>query len=276
MLRFLSSFLRQTFQKRSITLENASSAWKELPEEIATIRQRAANGHALDQVLWGKALLNSIWLERDPDKAREWFMIAAKGKSGAAYNMLGRCAQFGWGTPPDLPQAVKFYQKAADLGDLWGVYNLGICTLRGIGCTSDRQRAFTLFREAALKGHAKSMNLLARFMEEGWETPRNPSAALDWYRRSAEGGDYRGQHNYATALLALGRPKEALSWWRKAVEDATPDILQAMQRMLSRSNAPRDKGLQRRLNKRLAPFRSALSAQHLSAESEQKDITGTP
>ncbi|WP_282802913.1 tetratricopeptide repeat protein [Bombella apis] len=223
----------------------------DLPDNLAEIYRQAQNGHVLEQVLWGKALLDSEYVPRDVDKAREWFTIAASASYGPAHNMLGRCSQFGWGCPLDLTEAVRHYSRAAQLDDLWGIYNLGICHMRGLGVQADRRTAFLLFRRAALRGHAKSMNLLARFIEEGWETPANPLAALEWYQRSADGGDYRGQHNYATALMGMGQPEDALRYWRMAVKDATPDILQAMQRELERPGAPQDPDLMETLRQRL-------------------------
>lgn len=236
-----------------------------LPDSILDIYQKAANGHVLEQVLWGKTLLNSQYLTPDPKQAHEWFTIAARAHYGPAHNMLGRCSQFGWGCPLDLTEAVQHYRNSATLGDLWGTYNLAICTMRGLGTPQNMKEAFALFKDAAEKGHAKSMNLLARFIEEGWETPRDPHAALDWYRRSAEGGDYRGQHNYATILLARNQPQEALTLWQQAIHDATPDILLAMERELSRPHAPHDSQLQELLHKKL----SAVRAQHAQERSTQ-------
>lgn len=221
------------------------------PQELAEIYRKACEGHVLEQVLLGKALLNSRYIARDEKRAHDWFVVAASANYGPAHNMLGRCAQFGWGCPLDLTEAVRHYERAAQTGDLWGIYNLGICHMRGLWVEADRKAAFIFFRRAALRGHAKSMNLLARFIEEGWETPPNPAAALDWYRLSAEGGDYRGQHNYATALLSMGQPEAALHYWRLAVKDATPDILQAMHRDLSEPDAPQDPELMATLQRRL-------------------------
>lgn len=223
-----------------------------LPPHIESIRLRALKGEPLAQVQWGQALVSSTFMQNDPVTALGWFRIAATNGFGPAHNMLGRCYHFGWGCDRDFGKAAEHYGKAAELGDEWGRYNLGILTLRGIGMPADRRRALALFTEAAHKGHAKSMNILARFLEEGWEIPQNRAAALDWYRRSAEGGDYRGQHNYATALADAGRLDEALGWWRRAVSDATNDILLAMDRSLTRLGAQGDTTLLTQVRARLA------------------------
>ncbi|AQS88616.1 hypothetical protein AA101099_0230 [Neoasaia chiangmaiensis NBRC 101099] len=222
-----------------------------LPEEIDTIRLRAEQGHVLAQVQWGDILLNSVYLPRDPVRARQWFLIAAKAGYAPAHNMIGRCHHFGWGCPVDLTQAARRYEIAGQLGDPWGHYNFGILLMRGLGVTTDLRRALSLFRVAADAGHAKSMNLVARFTEEGWETARDPIAARDWYRRSAEGGDYRGQHNYATALLEQGDKEAALRWWRRAADNATSDILQAMDRRLASLGPEGDPVLLAQVRRRL-------------------------
>ncbi|CAI9121392.1 tetratricopeptide repeat protein [Brytella acorum] len=222
-----------------------------LPQPIAEIRQRALEGHVLDQVKWGDILLDGSYISRDPHRARQWFEIAANAGYGPAYNMLGRCHQFGWGCTRELGEAIRYYEMAMALGDLWGTYNLGIMTMRGLGVAVDRPRALSLFRKAAEQGHAKSMNLVARFTEEGWHTRRDPMLARAWYRRSAEGGDYRGRHNYATLLLAENRREEALEWWRRAVGEATSDILLAMHRNLSELGTDGDAGLLAEVEKRL-------------------------
>lgn len=255
--------LKKLFSTRRRALQEVSP----LPNAIKEIYDKAANGHVLEQVLWGKTLLNSQYVPPDPQQAREWFSIAAQAHYGPAHNMLGRCAQFGWGGPLSLSAAVQYYHEAMRLDDLWGIYNLGICSMRGIGTPKNMKKAFQLFSYAATKGHAKSMNLLARFIEEGWQTPRDPHLAQKWYQRSAEGGDYRGQHNYATILLSLHRIDEAISFWQRAVHNATPDILLAMERELNRPNAPHAPSLREQLSQKLTFIR----AQHANASSPHKN-----
>ena len=237
---------RKVFSSRKMPAASSS-----LPANIEEIRQKALKGHHLEIVQWGQVLLDSIYVPKDPAGALEWFTIAATAGFGAGHNMRGRCFQFGWGCEKDLTEAARCYEEAAKAGDEWGRYNLGILTMRGIGQPQNLPKALDLFQTAAQNGHAKSMNLYARFLEEGWVVPQDRAAALDWYRKSAEGGDYRGQHNFATALADAGHVDEALDWWRKAVVDATSDILLAMNQKLALLGKNRDTALEDRVQLRL-------------------------
>jgi TPR repeat protein len=62
------------------------------------------------------------------------------------------------------------------------------------------------------------MNLLARCYEEGWGVARDPRQAAAWYRRSAEGGYFRGQFNFATLLAAAGAIEAAKAWFERALD----------------------------------------------------------
>lgn len=215
------------------------------------IRKRAWDGDVAAQVQWGDILMSKAYGPPDLARAKQWYDIAALRGYGPALNMVGRCFQFGWGCDKDLQEAARYYEAAGQAGDMWGVYNLGILTMRGIGMQADLKAALSLFRRAADNGHAKSMNLVGRFTEEGWHTQRNREMAIEWYRRSAEGGDYRGQHNYATVLLDQEKREDALRWWRKAVEEATSDILLAMRGHLLRLGEQGDAALLARTQERL-------------------------
>ncbi|MCQ8239907.1 tetratricopeptide repeat protein [Rhizosaccharibacter radicis] len=194
------------------------------------LRAAAVRGHVAAQLVYAQALLDGAG---DASLAVRWLRIAAEAGYPPAANLLGRCLEKGWGTPADHPGAACWYRIAASTGDDWGRYNLANMLLRGRGVPLDRAEAWTLFRTAAGNGHAKSMNLVARFLDEGWDRPRDPARAAWWYRRSAEAGDYRGCHNFAVLLAEAGRRPEALGWWHRAVPDATPDILDAMEAILA-------------------------------------------
>jgi TPR repeat protein len=62
------------------------------------------------------------------------------------------------------------------------------------------------------------MNLVGRCYEEGIGVAADVGAAHDWYRRSAEAGDFRGQRSLASVLLEAGFIDEAEHWLRRAAE----------------------------------------------------------
>src|SRR6185437_2894783 len=82
------------------------------------------------------------------------------------------------------------------------------------------------------KGHARAMNQAGRCHEEGSGTPRDLAAAADWYRKSAEGGYFRGQYNHAAMLAARVRVEEAAGWYGKAAEGGTLEIRRRIGREL--------------------------------------------
>jgi hypothetical protein len=111
--------------------------------------------------------------------------------------------------------------------------------LRGRGVGRDRVLALALYWKAADQGHAKSINMVGRFIEEGWEMSANPVAAIDWYRRAAEAGDFRAQYNLASVLALNGDIAEAEAWLRRAIEGATTEFLMLMAKRLASSGESR-------------------------------------
>ena len=54
------------------------------------------------------------------------------------------------------------YRKAADLGDALGMYNLGVCYYNGTGVTKDEAEAVKWWRKAADLGNAEAKEILAK------------------------------------------------------------------------------------------------------------------
>ncbi|HEV2650832.1 MAG TPA: hypothetical protein VGU69_06225, partial [Rhizomicrobium sp.] len=105
---------------------------------------------------------------------------------------------------------------------------------------------FDCYMRAAAQGHERAMNLVARCYEEGWGVDRDEQAARDWYRRSAEGGYFRGAYNYATLLAADGDVSDAVSWFCCALGTAPAATRENIVTALTRH--------------RLAPVRALIAA----------------
>jgi TPR repeat protein len=162
--------------------------------------------------------------------------------------MMARCLDEGWGIAADPRAAAGHYQRAADAGHAWAQYNLAHLYLDGRGVARDFRRAFAYYLQAARQNHERAMNLAGRCCEQGWGTPPDLGAAADWYRRSALGGYFRGQFNWASMLLSSGRIEEAAAWFERAASAGSAAVRAAVVQIGARSDAP---GALRRLAERL-------------------------
>jgi uncharacterized protein len=127
---------------------------------------------------------------------------------------------------------------AAEAGLDWAQYNYANLLATGRGVAEDQGQALAFYRQAAEQGHAKSMNLLGRYLEDGRFCPRDLDAAVDWYRRSAEGGDFRGQFSYAAVLADRGQVDIALEWLNKALAGGNLKFLRTAHKALAAADDP--------------------------------------
>ncbi len=132
------------------------------------------------------------------------------------------------------------------------MYNLANLLATGRGVAADHGVALACYRRAADMGHAKSMNLLGRYLEEGRHCPQDLPAACDWYRRSAEGGDFRGQFSHAATLAGQGLLDQALVWLQRALEGGNANFLRVAGPALEQAAQPEVRALAGAYRARLA------------------------
>jgi TPR repeat protein len=207
------------------------------PEAAACWLQLGAErGVPEAQTRYGQVLLEGRGVPRDEKQAVYWFRQAARTDHPMAMNMLGRCYEHGWGVSASELMAVYWYRLAAVAGLDWGMYNYATMLMLGAGFAHGRKEALGWYLKAADSGHAKSINIVGGFYEDGWEVEADLGIACDCYRRAAEGGDFRGQFNYARMLADRGRSEEALCWLRRCVTTATPAFIERLADHLQRSS----------------------------------------
>jgi uncharacterized protein len=205
-----------------------------------TVLRAAAQGGAVEaQLLLGQLLLDRGQDGAAAEEAVRCFSSAATAGHAMGMNMLGRCLEHGWGVPADKAKAVTWYEAAAGRRLDWGMYNLATLLALGEGVPRDLGRALDLFRRAAALGHAKSMNMIGSFHEDGWVVEADDREAAAWYKRAAEGGDFRGQFNHARMLVDAGRIDAAIGWLRRIPRTATPRFLAQVRSWLDGRDEPR-------------------------------------
>lgn len=203
----------------------------------------AGQGVVDAQALLGQILLDGRGIERDAALALKWFAIAASRGHAMAHNMLGRCYEHGWGCEASAERAAGHYLHAARAGLDWGLYNLANLWGTGRGLALDHARAFACYLQAATMGHAKSMNLVGRYLEQGLVMAADLPAPKVWYKRSAQAGDFRGQFSHAAMLAEEGDIDTAVMWLQRALEGGNTNFLRSSVAVLEQARQPAIKAM---------------------------------
>ena len=93
-----------------------------------------------------------------------YYRAAEQGDVDAQYN-LAVCYENGTGVERDEQKAVEWYKKAAEQGDARAQFNLALCYKNGIGVEKDEQKAVEWYKEAAEQGDAIAQFNLAMLIE---------------------------------------------------------------------------------------------------------------
>lgn len=105
----------------------------------------------------------------------------------------------------DAENAMKigydYFSRAAAQNDANGLYNLGMCYMRGYAVEPDPEKARECFLAAARQDHPEAINNIGGFYRDGITLERDPVKAARWFAKSADLGNSYGELNYALALL---------------------------------------------------------------------------
>ena len=90
---------------------------------------------------------------KDYSQALYWYHKAAEAGNMYSPNSIGLCYQNGYGVPQSDEQAALWFEKAYNAGNPQGAYNLAECYFTGTGVIKDMDKALKYWAEAAKLGH---------------------------------------------------------------------------------------------------------------------------
>ncbi|KAL3649790.1 hypothetical protein CASFOL_006193 [Castilleja foliolosa] len=102
----------------------------------------------------------------------------------------------------DKDEAVVWYNKAAEFGDVAGQCNLAIAILQAV--RPNYKEAIELLYKASVAGHARAQYQLALCLHQGRGVEKNLQQAARWYQRAAVGGYARAMYN-TSLCYTLGK-----------------------------------------------------------------------
>lgn len=148
--------------------------------------------------------------------------VIAKAEAGSSQHQaqLGQAYFMGIGISKDYGEAYKWYQKAADQGNIKGLKGAGRCLFEGLGCEQDIPKAQEYFRIAINAGQTEVLLALGNYYWEGKFVAKDDKKAFGYYKRGAEKGEEECQYMLARMfLLGEGTDEnlgQAIIWYEKA------------------------------------------------------------
>ena len=118
----------------------------------------------------------------------------------------------------DSAEAAGWYRRAADAGNVRGLFRMGIAHLEGRGLPRSGPRAEQYLKQAADKGFVPAQTALADLYMDPSLPPVNAEVAWSLYQQAAANGHPPAQHRVAMTYLNAQRYPEAISWLQKAVD----------------------------------------------------------
>ena len=217
--------------------QGKSEASKRLP--FAELVMNAQAGNADAQYKLAQAYENGNDVEKSLSRAFSWYRKAAEQGHAEAQYHLALAYEAGKSTTQDYAEAIAWYLKAAKSGHAEAQYRLALAYETGNGVEKSLSEANVWYRKAANQGNeeasrrlplvelkynaqagnADAQYKLALAYENGDGMEKDPSEAVQWFRKAAEQGHAESQ--YRTGLFCADNGvqdlSEAATWLRKAV-----------------------------------------------------------
>lgn len=166
---------------------------------------------------------------------------ALAGDPAAAYQVGLRFAE-GRGVPVNLPEAARWYERAASKGMAPAQFRYASMLEKGRGVKKDVGQARRLYLAAAGQGNAKAMHNLAVLYAEGADGRPDYGTAAKWFSKAAEHGVADSQYNlgilYARGIGVGKSLADSYKWFALAAAHGDREAAKKRDEVASNMDAP--------------------------------------
>lgn len=117
-----------------------------------------------------------------------------------AIGNLGAHYFFGYGVEQDYETALKYYKQAADMGSAWAQNKTGFMYNNGYGCEMNEAMAFSYFMKAAEQDDSEAQYWVGMCYKNGWGVPEDNEKAYSWFSKSHKNGYLGGTRELGCCL----------------------------------------------------------------------------
>jgi TPR repeat protein len=216
--------LAQTTPQNGAT--NTTAVPNKTPPRLQELLDKSANGDPDAQVALAESYITAY---KFPELTKKLGMKVPDDLLGTVEKLCSAAAEkepSGFTCLGDLfaaqkkPEALDWYLKAADRGDVHAMVRLGAAYSHGAVVTADMTAAKTWYRRAAETGSVEGERELGMFL---WAPHGDLAEAERWLRKAADQGDIAAEGDMGSFE---GREKHdaeaAFGWYLKAAEQGDP------------------------------------------------------
>ena len=177
------------------SFEKGIDVEKNLQKALEFYTLAAQQGNPVAQKCMGNFYYFGIAVEKNLSKAVEFFTTSAKQGNADAQTNLGNCYKNGTGVERDVDKAVELYMQASLQNNAVAQFMLGCCNAKGIGLAKNDKKAFEFYKSAAKQNHAQAQNNLGFCYSQGVGVQQNWNKAFKYYHRAAAQGFDKALNN---------------------------------------------------------------------------------
>jgi TPR repeat protein len=117
-------------------------------------------------------------------------------------------------------ESLKWYLKAAELGNSIAMYLLGNIYYTGIYITQNYTEATKWYQKSVDNGNINAMNTLGLMYHQGIVIPKNLSKACELYKHASDLGSHDSMNNLGNYYYCFGNGiyNEAMKWYNKGMK----------------------------------------------------------
>lgn len=174
---------------------NAALERKDYKKAHSLLLPLAEQGNAFAQFNIGVMYAQGLGLERNDQKAVNWYQRAAEQGEADAQTNLAHMLETGRGIEKDYKKAMQWYLKAAAKRNAMAQHNIGSLYFNGYGVSKDDKKAVEWYSKAAEQGLPLAQNALGAMYVKGWGAEKDPNKGLEWILKAAKQGFPDAQKN---------------------------------------------------------------------------------
>ncbi|MFC3093029.1 sel1 repeat family protein [Alteromonas sediminis] len=171
----------------------------------------------------GRKYFEGKVVKKDLEKAHDNFLKAAKHGYSYSQNTLGKHYTQGTGyVAIDVSEGMRWYEKSAEQGNSYAMFELGKLHLHGSHVDQNIPRAIQYIATAAEKGVDDAKVLLGEFYVNGTHVEKDVKRAFQLFESAAKARHAQAQyylgHSYKLGMAVQKDIQEAYKWYLKSAK----------------------------------------------------------